>query len=394
MKASIITPSHDVKFLSELRDSILEQTYQDWEWVILLNNGAQFSDPDPRVKIYECPFVSNFVGALKKHACSLATGEIIIEADHDDILTPDCVEKVMKAFENENIGFVYSDNAKLAKDFIPYNPYYGWSYKTFNWKGRDLIAMNSLPLTPGRLGHIWYAPDHVRAWRKAIYDQIGGHNEELELCDDLELMHRFYFVTQFHYIPEILYVYRINGDNTWLKRNEAVQKETVSIYHKNIFKLAERFCEINGLMKIDLCAGFNKPIGYTGIDLMNTDIIWDLNNGIPLPDNSCGIVRAFDALEHIQNKQLMMKEIHRVLYPGGMLLSRTPSTDGRGAWQDPTHVSFWNENSFWYWIRPDLMAIIRNKDVRFFESWLTSLYPTDWHRQNSISYVEAYLEKM
>ena len=26
----------------------------------------------------------------------------------------------------------------------------------------------------------------------------------------------------------------------------------------------------------------------------------------------------------------------------------TPSTDGRGAFQDPTHVSFYNENSFWY----------------------------------------------
>ena len=32
-----------------------------------------------------------------------------------------------------------------------------------------------------------------------------------------------------------------------------------------------------------------------------------------------------------------------------MLLSLTPSTDGRGAYQDPTHVAFYNENSFWYY---------------------------------------------
>jgi hypothetical protein len=44
-----------------------------------------------------------------------------------------------------------------------------------------------------------------------------------------------------------------------------------------------------------------------------------------------------------------MKEIYRVLAPGGWLIAQVPSTDGRGAFQDPTHVSFWNENSFKYY---------------------------------------------
>ncbi len=33
------------------------------------------------------------------------------------------------------------------------------------------------------------------------------------------------------------------------------------------------------------------------------------------------------------------------LYDEGWFLSQTPSTDGRGAFQDPTHVSMWNSNS-------------------------------------------------
>ncbi len=44
-----------------------------------------------------------------------------------------------------------------------------------------------------------------------------------------------------------------------------------------------------------------------------------------------------------------MEEIYRVLKPGGMFESSTPSTDGRGAFQDPTHVSFWNINSWLYY---------------------------------------------
>lgn len=42
-----------------------------------------------------------------------------------------------------------------------------------------------------------------------------------------------------------------------------------------------------------------------------------------------------------------------------------PSTDGRGAWQDPTHVSFWNENSFWYYTQSSKAKYIRNSTVKF-----------------------------
>lgn len=394
MKLSIITPTNNAKFLKELEDSILENNYKNWEWIILLNNGAEYKAYDKRIRVIKSKNNSTNVGALKKEACSYATGEAIVEVDHDDLITPDCLEKVAAAFEDKSIGFVYSDNAKLADNFIPYNPDLGWTYKIFRWQGKDLFAMNSMPLTPGRLGYIWYAPDHVRAWRTDIYHLVGGHDETLCICDDQDLMHRLYMSTRFHHIKEVLYIYRINGENTWLKRNQAIQQKTVEIYHKNIFQLADRFSAINGLKKIDLCGGFGKPDGYLSIDMEGGDIQADLNKGIPLPDNSCGIVRAYDALEHLKDQQFTMKEIHRVLAPGGILLSQTPSTDGRGAWQDPTHVSFWNENSFWYWTRPAQMQYIRNRKVRFFESSLRTFFPSEFHRENNIPYVEAFLEKI
>ncbi len=397
MKLSIITPSHSSQHLADLEASLIDNTYHNWEWIILLNNGAEYIPPtiDTRIKVFRSEQNTKSVGALKKEACSLATGEVIVEIDHDDMITPDCLLEIVSAFQADpEIGFVYSDNAKLSDTFRPYSDQYGWTWKAFHWRGRALFAMNSQPLYPGRFGYIWFAPDHVRAWRKDVYDAVGGHSPELDICDDQDLMHRLYLITKFHHIPKVLYVYRINGKNTWLDRNKDIQEKTVELYQKNIYNLAERFADTNGLMKIDLCGGFSKPVGYISIDLEDGDITADLNNGIPLPDNSCGVVRAHDALEHIKDQQQMMKEIHRVLAPGGLLLSMTPSTDGRGAWQDPTHVSFWNQNSFWYWTRPTQAKYIRNEKHLFRECSLKTYYPSAWHQENQISYVQAHLEKL
>lgn len=393
MKISIITPSHNTKYLKELEETILNQTFTDWEWIILLNNGAKYDSIDARIKPIVCPFNTDSVGMLKKYACKLAVGEIIVEVDHDDLLTSDCLQELYDAFQDKEIGFVYSDNAKLSDNFKPYDASYGWIYSKFNYQGKELIRMHSQPLTPGRFGYIWYAPDHVRAWRKSVYDSIGGHKESMSVLDDLDLMHRLYMVTKFKHIPKVLYVYRITEENTWLQKNKTIQEGTLSIYNDNIFKLSCRFAGIYGLLKIDLCGGFGKPEGFTSIDKFNGDIIHDLENGIPLKDNSVGIVRAFDAIEHVKNSQYLMSEIHRVLAPGGILLSQTPSTDGRGAFQDPTHVSFWNQNSFWYYTRKQQAQYIRNEKL-FRECKLTTEFLNDFGRQNNIPYVIAHLEKL
>lgn len=394
MKLSIFTPTHNTKHLKELEQTILNNTYQNWEWVILLNNGANYTVTDKRIKIFKSKTDSKNVGALKKETCGHATGEVLVEIDHDDLITPDCLEKIAAAFEDESVGFVYSDNAKLSDNFVPYNPYYGWTWRTFNWQGKELKAMHSLPLTPARLGHIWYAPDHVRAWRKSVYDFVGGHDETLSICDDLDLMHRTYLVSKFFHIPKVLYIYRITGENTWLERNADIQQKSQEMFQKNIYALANKYCQINNLFQIDLCGGFNSPNGFISIDKVNGMVTADLNDGIPFADNSCGAVRAYDAIEHLKDGYKTMSEVHRVLAPGGVFISMTPSTDGRGAWQDPTHVSFWNENSFWYYLREQQMQFIHNKKIKFFESVLRTFFPTEWHSKNNIPYVQAILEKI
>ena len=81
-------------------------------------------------------------------------------------------------------------------------------------------------------------------------------------------------------------------------------------------------------------------------------------------ESAAAVARAHDALEHLRDPIHTMREIHRCLAPQGWLLSQTPSTDGCGAFQDPTHVSFWNSNSFWYYTRADQNRFI-DCPVRF-----------------------------
>ena len=63
----------------------------------------------------------------------------------------------------------------------------------------------------------------------------------------------------------------------------------------------------------------------------------------------------------IEDQKALMTEIHRVLAPGGMLISETPSTDGPGAFANPLAKSFWNELSFKYWTQEKYARQINNK---------------------------------
>jgi SAM-dependent methyltransferase len=74
----------------------------------------------------------------------------------------------------------------------------------------------------------------------------------------------------------------------------------------------------------------------------------DLSEPWPWEDSTVEHIRAHDIIEHILAKIHTMNEAWRVLKPGGTFDIAVPTTDGPGAWQDPTHVSFWNRNSFMY----------------------------------------------
>lgn len=403
MKFSIITPEHspeNLPFLLELYDSLVNQTYGNWEWILYTNNKftpahvPQNIKDDSRVKVYQSQDDNNNVGALKNRAFNLGTGDVLVEMDHDDCLTPDCLEELYKAYQDPEVGFVYSDSATLHMQdaFVPYDPGNGWTYRMYNWKGKELYAMNSFAPTSQALSYIWFAPDHVRTWRKSVYEEVGGHNPELSICDDHELCIRTYLVTKMVHIPKVLYIYRITGGNTFLERNAAIQIKTRELHNQYARQLAEKDAITRNLLCVDIGGGLNPYPEYLSIDLReDADMVYDLNNGIPLNDNSVGVLNASHILEHLHDKTKIMAEIHRVLAPGGWAFIEVPSTDGRGAFQDPTHVSYWNENSFLYYTNAYLGNFIDNKTIRFQEYRRETWFPNEWLRNLNVCVTTAWL---
>jgi glycosyltransferase involved in cell wall biosynthesis len=408
MKFSVFTPSHDSRFLAEAYASLKAQTFINWEWVIVLNHGATFPEieTDARVRVYTAPDDVIGVGALKRYACEKCEGDYLVELDHDDLLLPEALERCEVAADVLNADFIYSDAANFRADgsFELFGKEWGWDTYAAQENGRNLQVNRSFPVNASTLRQIFYAPNHVRIWRKETYWAVGGHDASLSVCDDFDLLIRTYLSgAKFHHIEQCLYLYRLreDGGNTWLARNADVQTKQHELSNKYTQLLVHEWCRRERLLKLDLGGGTGCPEGYLSLDLATGT---DLRQPWPYGDSSIGIVRAYDFLEHIPHCRDsscahkapfcvvgMLNEIYRVLVPGGWLLSATPSTDGRGAFQDPTHCSFWNPNSFWYYTRTQQQQYVPGIKARFQGTRVWQEHPSEWHKLHEILYVYADL---
>ena len=236
--------------------SLLNQTYSNWEWVIVDDSGdddATYNQDllpldDPRVRRYRQDCRNGYIGAIKRYAAGLCTGEILVEVDHDDELTPYCLEKIVHTFQQHpECGFAYGDCAEVYVGSNNEN-WYGWDcgfgygiyYRVWvhgmnRWQNilRNTVINNST------IRHLVGLPNHPRAWTKECYHLLGGHREELLVADDYDMLVRTFLCTKYVAIPDFLYIqYRNeNGDNSTFSRNQQIQilvKELYSYYSKRI----------------------------------------------------------------------------------------------------------------------------------------------------------------
>ena len=373
MVISIFTPTHDPTYLDEAYGSVLAQTYTDWEWIVLLNGDAAWEpiEPDDRIRVIRGE-TSGRVGAVKREACSHARGEILLELDHDDILTVDCLTMVAEAFTNPRCVFAYSDWTHVNADTSPNRDVFddgmGWTYRADG----DFLVCEAMAPTPHNLGYIWYAPNHVRAFHRDAYEAVDGYDPTLSVLDDQDLMTRLYQVGDFTHIPECLYLQRLHDGNTQRRAdvNPGIQTDTVTRYWDRITDLYRWWSEHNGLLVVDV-----SP------DWVGGQMPADLE-----PD-TIGLIHCKERLQRVPDVADFLDLCWTALAPGGLLATVTPSTDGRGAFQDPTHTSYWNENSFWYLTQTHLRERVY-PDAKW--RWQTSGIRTTWH-DHQIGYVEANL---
>ncbi len=83
-----------------------------------------------------------------------------------------------------------------------------------------------------------------------------------------------------------------------------------------------------GQKKLNLGCGSDKKAGYINLDWQESakpDVQHDLNR-IPYPfgDNTFDLIEAFHVIEHLDRPFTVMKELHRILKPGGTLHIKVP----------------------------------------------------------------------
>ncbi len=380
---SIFTASHNPAFLGDCLESLQGQTLDHWEWIIVLNKGARWEPPrpDPRVRVVVDDELEG-VGAAKRRACEEARGEILVELDHDDILASHALQAVRDAFaQRPDAALVYSHSAQILedgrRDDSTFNRDYGWEYRQATVDGRDLQFAVAFEPTPHNLSYIWFAPNHLRAFSRDAYDRAGGYDAARKVLDDQDLMCRLHQIGGFHRIDECLYLQRMHPDSTQRdeETNAFIQAETIALYERYIEPNARVWARRNDLLELDLNAADARPDGYRA----------------DAADGSVGVIRAVDFLQHVTDRVALFNELYRLLAPGGLLLSQTPSTDGRGAFQDPRNVAFYNQNSFWYFTEAQYQRAVPEITARFQVSRVATRHPSAWHRAHDIPYVTANL---
>lgn len=354
---SIYTPTYNTEHLIEtVYESVKSQTYPNWEWVICDDGSkaktrkilTKLQKKDSRIKVHLFDNCGN-IGKMKKRCTERSNGKYLVELDHDDRLTDDCLEEVVKAFEaNPDAGMVYSNCTEVADDgqcHMYHAPY--WKYRETEYKGQVYLEglqpnfYGSEPSLAMDNSHYWeLMPNHVRAFRAEVLFELGGYDDNLIYADDYDVILRMFLHSKIVHIPKMLYLYRW-GDNTWTSdKNADLQNKMAMVRDKY-------FPEV----RVDLGCGSVKTFGFIGVDAIpypGVDHVLNFaKDGLTrFPESSVDMMRTIDFIEHIEDKVFTLEQIYRVLKHNATVYIQVPSTDGRGAFQDPTHVSFWNENSF------------------------------------------------
>jgi len=123
---SILMPTFNrASIIGETINSILEQTYSNWECIIVDDNSedntSEILQPylkDKRIKLFIKPLgVQKGANASRNYAFNLASGEYIYWFDSDDIIHPKTFELCMIQFFSKKIDFCRFERTVFYNEF-------------------------------------------------------------------------------------------------------------------------------------------------------------------------------------------------------------------------------------------------------------------------------------
>lgn len=249
---SVITPTYNTPehILARTFASLKAQTFTDWEWVVYDDSTddrvwrqlwGYCSDERFRINPLRGISHSGSIGKVKRTAFMAAEGDILVELDHDDELTPDCLQLVSDQIDG-SVGFVYSDWSEVFPDGTTGRYPEGWA---FGYGGEyqvdDEWVIKSPALNRTTMSHIVSAPNHVRAWSADVYRALGGHRTDLPVADDYDLVVRTVLATDWTHIPQRLYRQHISPKTAQRQRNAEIQRLVAELSSLYSDQLDERF---------------------------------------------------------------------------------------------------------------------------------------------------------
>lgn len=259
---SYITPVYNQgESINTLYEVLCAQTVRDWEWVIVddsTDGGATWTHikgimkSDSRVSAYRLTDQSKGnIGKVKYFGFTMATGRYLAELDHDDAIVPECTAELIHATTiHPEAGFFYSDCIEVDENFqsLTYPEGFAFGYgKYYDVKiaGKVHKACDQHGINPKTIRHIVGVPNHIRMWERSIYFQLGGHNRELPIADDYELILRTFLTTLMCHIRKPLYMQSIYSNkgkqNTHDLSRAEIQRRVRSIATYYNTRIRDRF---------------------------------------------------------------------------------------------------------------------------------------------------------
>lgn len=202
---SIVVPTYctPIPFLHEMIQSVINQTYSNWELCIADASPADsevrpiltdYCQKDTRIKVQ---FLSENKGISgnTNHALKMTTGEFIGLLDHDDLLAPNALFEIVSALNRHpDIDVLYTDEDKIDMDSkTHYYPNFKPDYNPFLLRSCNYIC-------------------HFFVFKRSIYEKVGQFDSSYDGSQDYNYILRTTRVANhIYHIPKMLYHWRVHS---------------------------------------------------------------------------------------------------------------------------------------------------------------------------------------
>ena len=194
---SIVLPVYNgEKFLSTSIESCINQTYKNWELLIIDDGSSdrseaiarKYAEKDKRISYYRN--IENLkLPKTLNHGFRLAKGAYLTWTSDDNYYRPDAIKKMASTIKENEADFVFA------------------SCSIINESG-NTVAINRAPVD---YRHAIWDYDLVGAcflYTRKVYETIGEYDPDMFLCEDYDYWLRIFACFNVEYIDEDLYAYR------------------------------------------------------------------------------------------------------------------------------------------------------------------------------------------